>query len=134
VQDLQTPDRESALIDCSCYLLQALIIAPQLALITITSTWSDSNLPNLFKAGKQSALSSQTEKNGSIIGLDDKLRVVYWILNLTDDPFFVDIGKGMTVQYLKKAIKKEREIRYHRRQPTQALEGGRNFPVRVDDV
>ncbi|KIL58347.1 hypothetical protein M378DRAFT_319083 [Amanita muscaria Koide BX008] len=58
---------------------------------TISSTWSaSSNLSGLS-------------------GDDDQLTLFCWVLNVSDNPFAIDIGKSMTVGHLKKAIKKEKE-------------------------
>ncbi|KIL62166.1 hypothetical protein M378DRAFT_166004 [Amanita muscaria Koide BX008] len=59
----------------------------------ITSTWS---------------IGSQTSKNHSIVGSDDKFRLFCWALK-SDRPFSVKIGKSETVDELKKVIKKEME-------------------------
>jgi hypothetical protein len=55
------------------------------------------------------AISSQTDTICSIIGLDPQPRVFGWILNVSNAPFPVDIGKGMTVGELKEEIKKKFE-------------------------
>ncbi|KAF8337705.1 hypothetical protein F5887DRAFT_1078160 [Amanita rubescens] len=55
----------------------------------ITSTWSmGSDLSNLSNS-------------------DDQLKLFCWVLNVSDDPFHVIIGKSLTVSELKKEIKKE---------------------------
>ncbi|KAF8347795.1 hypothetical protein F5887DRAFT_1072145 [Amanita rubescens] len=43
----------------------------------------------------------------------DKLRVFCWVLNVSDNPFSVDIGKSMTVGYLKEKIKKEKKLAFN---------------------
>ncbi|KAF8230515.1 hypothetical protein L208DRAFT_121499 [Tricholoma matsutake] len=40
---------------------------------------------------------------------DDMFKLFCWILNKSDSPFSVEIGKSKTVDHLKKAIKKEKE-------------------------
>ncbi|KAM6499475.1 hypothetical protein JOM56_004983 [Amanita muscaria] len=56
---------------------------------TISSTWSASS-SGLFRD-------------------DDQLTLFCWVLNVSDNPFAIDIGKSMTVGHAKKAIKKEKE-------------------------
>jgi hypothetical protein len=40
------------------------------------------------------------------------LKIFCWVLNVSDNPFSVDIGKSMTVGYLKEIIKKKKEFEY----------------------
>ncbi|KAF8817182.1 hypothetical protein BYT27DRAFT_7075454, partial [Phlegmacium glaucopus] len=55
----------------------------------ISSTWSaSSNLSNLSKT--------------------EDLTLFCWILNVSNNPFAIDIGQSMRVDHLKKAIKKEK--------------------------
>jgi len=67
----------------------------------------DSNLSDLSNRGKRPAPVGHV--NHSITGLDDQFGLFCWVLNKSDRPFSVKIGKSETVDGLKKVIKKEKE-------------------------
>jgi hypothetical protein len=67
----------------------------------------DSNLSDLSQSGKQSEVVGPLSH--SIIGSDDKFRLVCWILRKSDSAFPVNIGKSETVGDLRAAIKKAKE-------------------------
>ncbi|KAM6490570.1 hypothetical protein JOM56_013913 [Amanita muscaria] len=56
---------------------------------TISSTWSASS------------------KLSDLLNADDQLTLFCWVLNVSNNPFAVDIGKSMTVGHLKQAIKEK---------------------------
>ena len=55
---------------------------------------------------------------------------------MSDNPFPVDIEKGMTAGYLKKVIKKEKEHTFNGIDPDtlRLWKVSEIFPVRVDDI
>jgi Crinkler effector protein N-terminal domain len=67
----------------------------------------DSNLFDLSKHGKQSLVVRPI--NHSTIGSDDQFKLWCWILNKSDRHFSVKIGKGETVDDLKKMIKDQKK-------------------------
>jgi hypothetical protein len=69
-------------------------------------------------------------------GSDDQLTLFCWVLNVSDNPFPVDIGKSMTVGHLKEAIKEEKERTFDGIQPDtlELWKVSDIFPVRVDDI
>ncbi len=69
-----------------------------------------------------------------MIGSDDQLELFCWVLNVSNDPFQVMIGKRLRVNELKKEIKKVKEHTFSAIDPAHTLEGGRIFPVRVDVI
>jgi hypothetical protein len=67
----------------------------------------DSNLSDLSKSGKQSAVAMSV--NCSIVGSDNELELFYWVLHRSNMPFSVGIRESKMVDHLKKVIKKKKE-------------------------
>jgi hypothetical protein len=106
------------------------------SLAALASTWSaDSNLSasGLSGEGKKSAVGLI---KWLINGSDDQLILFCWVLNVSDNPFPVDIGKSMTVGHLKKAIKKEKEHTFAGVEPDtlELWKVSEIFPVQVDVI
>jgi PB1 domain. len=113
VQDLQYLDSESFIVFLITFMTYRPLVrlAPySSAMTTIASTWSMiPNKSDLSQSGKQSAAAKSVNYSS---GSDHEFKLFCWVLNDSDRPFSVKVGKGETVDDLKKTLKREKEYTF----------------------